>query len=79
MKKIAKATYETASQVDARVKLLEERAALLPTGTVRQSVLIQIAQLRAYADVKRWLAEPQNAAELKRHKRLKVRLQPFDR
>jgi hypothetical protein len=56
MKPIPKATYQTPEQLADRIKDRELEAALLPPGTARQSVLIEIAQLRAYADVKRWLA-----------------------
>jgi hypothetical protein len=56
MKPIPKATYQTPKQLADRIKDRELEAALLPPGTARQSVLIEIAQLRAYADVKRWLA-----------------------
>jgi len=30
-------------------------ASFLPPGAVRRSILIEIAQLRSYEDVKRWL------------------------
>ena len=56
MKKIPKATYETPEQLAERIRDREREAALLPPGGARQSVLIEIAKLRAYADVKRWLA-----------------------
>jgi hypothetical protein len=56
MKKIPKAYYETPDQIAERIKTREQEAAKLPPGTARQSVMIEIAKLRAYADVKRWLA-----------------------
>jgi hypothetical protein len=56
MKKIPKANYQTPEQLADRIKDRELEAALLPPGTARQSVLIEVAKLRAYADVKRWLA-----------------------
>lgn len=56
MKKIPKVTYETPEQLAERIRDREREAALLPPGAARQSVLIEIAKLRAYADVKRWLA-----------------------
>lgn len=58
MKKIPKATYQTADEPDARIRLREAEAARLPAGADRQQVLKEIAQLRAYADVKRWLTAP---------------------
>jgi hypothetical protein len=56
MKKIPKANYQTAEELDARIKAREAEAASLPSGEARQSILKEVAQLRAYADVKRWLA-----------------------
>lgn len=56
MKKIPKANYQTAEELDARIKAREADAANLPSGEARQSILKEVAQLRAYADVKRWLA-----------------------
>lgn len=57
MRAIPKATYETAEQIEARIKLREAEAAILLPGTARQSILIEVAQLRAYADIKRWLSQ----------------------
>ena len=59
MKKIPKATYQTADELELRIKEREADAALLPPGANRQSVLKEIAQLRMYANVKRWAAAPQ--------------------
>jgi len=56
MKAIPKASYPTPDELAERIKEREREAALLPLGPARQSVLIEVAQLRAYADVKRWLA-----------------------
>jgi len=58
MKKLPKAVYETADQLDSRIKIREQEAHTLPPGLARQSVLIEVAQLRAYADAKRWIASP---------------------
>lgn len=55
MRAIPKAIYQTPEQLAERIKQREIEAAQLPPGEARQSVLIEIAQLRAYADVKRWL------------------------
>lgn len=57
MKKIPKATYQTAEEIEAQIRAREADAAGLPAGEPRQSVLKEIAQLRAYADVKRLLLE----------------------
>jgi len=56
MKAIPKASYPTPDELAERIKEREREAALLPLEPARQSVLIEVAQLRAYADVKRWLA-----------------------
>lgn len=58
MKKIPKASYKTPQELEERIRDRELEAALLPPGNARQSVLIEIAQLRAYADVKRWIETP---------------------
>jgi hypothetical protein len=58
MKAIPKATYQTVEELVRRIEGRELDAAALPPGNSRQSVLIEIAQLRAYADVKRWLSSP---------------------
>lgn len=60
MKKIPKATYQTPAELEARIKAREADAARVPSGEARQSILKEIAQLRAYADIKRWLATPPN-------------------
>jgi hypothetical protein len=58
MKAIPKASYESVHQIEARILLRQAEADALPPGNARQSILIEVAQLRAYADVKRWLSEP---------------------
>lgn len=54
MKRIPKATYQTADELEVRIKEREADAALLPPGATRQSVLKEVAQLRMYANIKRW-------------------------
>jgi hypothetical protein len=56
MRAIPKATYQTPEQIADRIKERELEAALSPPGPARQSV--EIAKLRAYADVKRWIESP---------------------
>jgi hypothetical protein len=56
MKPVPRANYQTPEQLAERIKQREEEAALLPPGAARQSVLIEIARLRAYADIKLWLS-----------------------
>lgn len=58
MKAVRPTTYQTVEEVEGIVKLREAEAGLLPPGVEKQSVLIEIARLRAYADVKRWLDQP---------------------
>jgi hypothetical protein len=58
MRKIPKAIYQTPSQIDQRIKELEADAASLPPGESRQAVLREIAQLKVYADAKRWTESP---------------------
>jgi hypothetical protein len=62
MKKIPKVTYQTPEQIAQRIKERELEASLLPPGAAKQSVLIEVAKLRAYADVKRWLSAPEERA-----------------
>ena len=54
MRKIPKVIYQTADQIDARIRDREGDAARLPQGDQRQSILKEIAQLRMYAEAKRW-------------------------
>lgn len=54
MRKIPKTTYQTADQIDARIRNREQDAARAPQGDMRQSILKEIAQLRMYAEAKRW-------------------------
>jgi hypothetical protein len=58
MKPIPEVTCQTPEQIAERIKEREPEACLLPPGTAKQSVLIEVAKLRAYADVKRWLSTP---------------------
>jgi len=58
MKKIPQVTYQTPAELEERIREREFEAALLPPGNARQSVLIEVAQLRAYASMKRWLDNP---------------------
>lgn len=58
MKAIPAVRYPSPDELAARILDREVEAYLLPPGTARQSVLIEVGQLRAYADVKWWLASP---------------------
>jgi len=58
MRKIPPAVYLTADEID---QLIKERAAdadALEDGPERQTILKEIAQLRMYADAKRWIESP---------------------
>jgi hypothetical protein len=59
MKAIPKLVYQTPDQLAERVKKRDREASLVPPVTARQSVLIEVAQLRACADVRRWPASPE--------------------
>jgi hypothetical protein len=61
VKAIPKAVDQTHEQLAERIRERELDASLLPPGAARQSVVIDIAKLRAYADVKRWLDRPIDA------------------
>ena len=56
MRKIPAVTYLTPEELDEICRAREAEAACLPTGEERQSILKEVAQLRAYADAKRLLA-----------------------
>jgi len=58
MKRIPRVIYQTAEEIDLRVRERENDAARLPPGDDRQSIMKEIAQLRVYADAKRWIESP---------------------
>jgi hypothetical protein len=58
MKAVKPTTYQTVEEVETLVRTRLAEADLLPSGDERQSMLIEIARLRAYADIKRWLDQP---------------------
>jgi hypothetical protein len=58
MKPIPKAIYQTPSELDKRIAERENEAAKLPPGEPRQSILKEVAQLRMYAEAKRWIESP---------------------
>jgi hypothetical protein len=63
MRKIPKATYQTPEEVYRRIQALQAHADEMQPGNARQSVLVETAKLRAYADMKRWAsaAKPSEA------------------
>ena len=56
MRPVKPTTYQTIEEIAAIVQLREAEADLLPAGPDKQSVLIEIARLRAAADAKCRLA-----------------------
>ena len=58
MKRRPQAIYQTPDEIDARIKAREADAAAAIPGAERQSILIEVAQLRAYASMKRWINAP---------------------
>ena len=57
MKRIPVATYSTADEIDAIIRRLETDALSLPPDSEQhQTMMMQIAKYRLYADAKRWLA-----------------------
>lgn len=58
MKRIAKAIYQTADEIEARIADLKADADALPDGPERQAVLKEIAQLSVYSEAKRWIDLP---------------------
>ena len=55
MRAQGRVVYQTPDELEERIVRRQADAALLPPGATRQSVLKEIAQLRAYADMKRLL------------------------
>lgn len=58
MRKVPKAIYLTADQIELQVSELQADADALPDGPERQDILKEITQLRIYADAKRWIESP---------------------
>jgi hypothetical protein len=58
MRKIQKAIYLTAEEIEAVVNECLADADALEDGPERQAILKEIAQLRMYAEAKRWIASP---------------------
>lgn len=56
--KRSQAIYQTPDEIDARVADLEADADAMPDGPERQAILKEIAQLRMYAEAKRWIESP---------------------
>jgi hypothetical protein len=55
MRRIPKALYPTAEEIEEDLRERATEADRLPEGRERQAVLKEIAQLRMYAESKRWI------------------------
>jgi hypothetical protein len=58
MRKPPQAIYLSPDEIEERIRDLQADADALPDGSERQDILKQIAQLRMYADAKRWIESP---------------------
>ncbi len=58
MRKIPQAIYLSADEIEHLVREREADADALPDGPERQAIFKEIAQLRMYADAKRWIELP---------------------
>lgn len=61
MKALREAIYKTPAEIDAAIERMETALELLPVGKVRQKLLIEIAHLRSYAEMKRLLGSPEHS------------------
>ncbi len=58
MRKIREAIYLSADEIEQQIRDLQADADALPDGPERQDILKEIAQLRMYAEAKRWIESP---------------------
>ena len=58
MRKMPQAIYLSADEIEQLVREREADADDLPDGPERQAILKEIAQLRMYAEAKRWIESP---------------------
>jgi hypothetical protein len=58
MRKIPKAIYLTAAEIEEQISELQADADALEDGPERQAILREIAQRRIYAEAKRWIESP---------------------
>jgi hypothetical protein len=59
MKRIPQAIYMSPDELDQRILELTVEAHQCPDGSEeRQAILSEIAQMRWYADAKRWIGSP---------------------
>lgn len=61
MKRISKALYATPAEIEDRIRQRELDALELPPDSAEhRTIMKELAQLRIYAEAKRWLAGPSN-------------------
>jgi hypothetical protein len=53
MNQLSNVLYQTRDEIEAAIKEREAVAAMLQPGMTRQSVLVDVARLRSYAEMKR--------------------------
>ena len=58
MRRIPQAIYMTPDELDQRILELTVEAHHLEDSEQREAILKEIAQLRMYADAKRWIESP---------------------
>jgi len=58
MRRIPQAIYMTPDELDQRILELTVEANHLEDSAEREAILKEIAQLRMYADAKRWIESP---------------------
>lgn len=59
VRKIPGVMYQTPAELEARIRQRMDDAMLLPPDTdEHREIMKEVAQLRVYADTKRWLAGP---------------------
>lgn len=58
MRRTPQAIYQAPEELEARIKEREAEARCLPPGDARQNILKDVAQLRIYAEAKRWIESP---------------------
>jgi hypothetical protein len=58
VRKIPKTIYQTPAELEARIKARMDDALLVPPNSAEhREIMKEIAQLRVYADAKRWLKQ----------------------
>ena len=59
MKRIPRAIYLSADEIEAKIKQREDDALRLsPESAEHRAIMKEIAQLRVYAEAKRWITSP---------------------